>query len=67
MQYMEEPLITETRHYRFDTITIVKPSRADYVNFTVDSYLESAPEDILNVRLSIVLEDGVWKLDAPTS
>lgn len=54
------------RRYDFDTMTIVKPSSADYVNVKVDSYLLGDEENILPVTLRFMREDGAWRLDAPT-
>ncbi len=61
-----KPLITETRVYDFSTAKMVRPSNGKYVNITVDSYLPSKPDEILNVRLSMILQDGVWMLDSAT-
>ena len=61
-----EPLITETRMYDFSTAKMVRPSNGKYVNIEVESYLPSAPENRLTVRLSMILQDGVWMLDNGT-
>ena len=61
-----KPLIRETRLYLFDTAQIVEPSNGEYVTLSVDSYLPSEPEKILNVKVSMVLENGVWMLDTAT-
>lgn len=60
------PLIKETRLYLFDTAEIVEPSNGDFVTIAVDSYLPSKPDKILNVTVTMVLENGVWMLDGPT-
>ena len=60
------PLISETRVYDLSTAKIVKPSNSKYVNITVDSYLPSNPESVVNVRISMTLQDGVWMLDSAT-
>lgn len=61
-----EPLITERRIYDFSTATMVKPSNKKYVNIEIDSYLESDPTNILRVRISMQLQNGVWLLDSAT-
>lgn len=61
-----EPLITEQRMYDFSTASIVKPANKEYVNIELDSYLPSNPEQVLRVRLSMQLVDGVWLLDSAT-
>ncbi len=60
------PLISETRQYLFDTATIIKPANSEFVTIAVDSYLPSKPDEILNVTVTMVLQDGVWLLDQPT-
>ena len=61
-----EPFFTETRKFDFDTARIVKPSNSKYVNIEVETYLESAPEDRITVRVSMILENGEWMLDSAT-
>ncbi|MBQ9783699.1 MAG: hypothetical protein IJW44_04175 [Clostridia bacterium] len=61
-----EPYIAETRQYDFSTAKMVKPSNGKYVTISIDSYLPSKPDEILNVRLSLTLQNGVWMLDSPT-
>ena len=61
-----EPLITEQRVYDFSTAEIVKPANKEYVNIEIDSYLPSNPDNVLRVRLSMQLVDGVWLLDRAT-
>ena len=58
-----EPVVTGTRTYDCDTMKIVKPSRADYVNFTVNSEKDG---EKLTVTLSAILTDDGWRLDSPT-
>ncbi len=52
------------RQYLYDTMKIVR-GRAKSVIVSIDSYVEGEDE-ILNVRLRFVLQDGVWRLDTPT-
>ncbi|MBE6546091.1 MAG: hypothetical protein E7668_01455 [Ruminococcaceae bacterium] len=61
-----EPLVTEVRQYDFSTASIIKPSNREYVTISIESYLPSTPNDRLTVRLSMVLQDGVWMLDSAT-
>ncbi len=57
--------ITAKRIYDYSTMKIVRPSNDKIVNITIDSHLEGSDE-ILNVRLTLVLQDGQWYLDTPT-
>lgn len=57
------PLTTGARNYDFDTIKIVKPSKADYINFTVDTEKDG---EKLTITLSALLTDDGWRLDSPT-
>ena len=61
-----DPLVKETRLYLFDTAEIIEPSNGEFVTIAVDSYLASKPNEILNVKVTMVLQDGVWMLDGPT-
>ena len=61
-----EPLVREVRQFDFSTAQIVKPSNGSYVNITVDTYLPSDPSNILTIRVSLILQDGVWMLDSGT-
>ena len=54
------------RRYDFDTMKISRPSRKNYVNLSIDSYLVGDEDNILNVTLRFVLQDGEWYLDSPT-
>ncbi len=54
------------RRYNFDSMQIVRPSRASHVNVSIDSYLVGDEKNILNVTLRFVLVDGEWYLDSPT-
>ncbi len=54
------------RRFLFDTMKIVRPSRKDYVNLKIDSYLLGHEDEILTITLRFVLQDGAWRLDSPT-
>ena len=54
------------RHYLFDTMRIVRPSSADYVNVEIESYLLGNEDETLTVTLRFTLEKGEWRLDSPT-
>lgn len=58
-------LIPETRLYIYSTMRIVS---GDSTHFTVqlDSYLPSSPEEIVQVKLSFLFEEGDWYLNSPT-
>lgn len=59
-------LINRERIYLYDTMKIVRPSRGEYVNVEIESYLIDTPENIQTERLSFIYEDGNWYLDSPT-
>ncbi len=60
-----EPLVTQQRVYDYATMRVVKPSNAHFVTIELDSHLPGEQET-LTVRLSLILEDGGWRLDTPT-
>jgi hypothetical protein len=53
----------EMRTFDYDSIVIIKPSTADFVTFTIDSYKDG---EKLNIRLTIVKSENGWRLDSPT-
>ena len=53
----------EMRTFDYDSIVIIKPSTADFVTFTIDSYKDG---EKLNIRLTIVKTENGWRLDSPT-
>ena len=61
-----ETLITETRQFDFSTAKIVRPSNGSYVNVEIESYLPSNQNKREVVRISLILEGGVWMLDSAT-
>lgn len=61
-----EPLVTERRIFDFTTAKIIRPKRADFVTISVESYLESKPNERVTVKLTMILQDGVWLLDSGT-
>lgn len=61
-----EPLVKEKRIYDLSTAKIVRPKRKDFVTISIDSYLESKPNERLNIKLTMILQDGVWMLDSGT-
>ena len=54
------------RRYDLDSMKITRPSRANFVSLSIDSYLIGDEDNILNVTLRFVLQDGEWYLDSPT-
>ena len=54
------------RRYDFDSMEISRPSRKNFVNLSIDSYLIGDEQNILRVTLRFVLVDGEWFLDSPT-
>ena len=61
-----QPLISETRYYDFSTAKMVKPASSRLVNIEVESYVRSKPDERITVRVTMVLQDGVWYLDSGT-
>ena len=61
-----DPLISEVRVFDFDTAEMIKPSNGEFVTISIESYLPSAPQNRLTVKLTMILEDGVWMLDSAT-
>ncbi len=59
-------LVSETRIFDFSTAKMVKPSSKKLVNIEVETYLRSAPDDRITVRVTMVLVDGEWFLDSGT-
>ena len=53
----------EMRTFDYDSIVIIKPSTADFVTFTIDSYKDG---EKLNIRLTIGKTENGWRLDSPT-
>lgn len=62
---VHKAIVEKKRIYDYDTMTIVKPSGQSYANVEFDTHLEGESE-ILRVRLTLVKEDGEWRLDSPT-
>ena len=54
------------RRYDLDSMKITRPSRGNFVSLSIDSYLIGDEDNILNVTLRFVLQDGEWYLDSPT-
>lgn len=54
------------RLYDFDSMEIVKPYSQSYLNVAVDSYLEGAEGEVLNITLHFKKTADGWRLDAPT-
>ena len=61
-----EPLVTEKRIFDLATAEIVRPKRKNFVTISVESYLESTPDRRETVKLTMILQDGVWMLDSGT-
>lgn len=54
------------RVYDFDTMEIVKPSTAKYLNVAIDSHLEGEEDKILRITLRFKLTEDGWRLDSPS-
>ena len=61
-----ETVSSDKRIFKYETAKIVRPSNKNTVNVTMDSYLESTPDDIVSVRITLIMQDGEWYLDSPT-
>ena len=62
---LHKSMITARRIYDYDSMEMVKPSGAKFVNLEFDTHLEGSDE-IVRVRLTLVHEDDGWRLDSPT-
>ncbi len=56
-------IIDGTRKYNFDSMKMVEPSTADYVNIQLESELDS---ESLTVTLAFKKCENGWRLDTPT-
>ena len=61
-----EKVSGEKRIFKYDTAEMVRPSNKNTVNVTMDTYLESKPDEIVSVRITLIMQDGEWYLDSPT-
>ena len=68
-----EPYFEEHKTYKYDTMKIIKPSRADLVNVEITAvgrYIDYDNFAVVNgehtVTLTFVNEGGEWRLDTPT-
>ena len=61
-----QPLVSEKRIFDLSTAKIVRPKRKNFVTIEVESYLESTPDRRETVKLTMILQDGVWMLDSGT-
>lgn len=61
-----QPLVTEKRIFDLSTAEIVRPKRSNFVTISLESYLESKPDERKTVKLTMILQDGVWMLDSAT-
>ena len=61
-----ETVSSDKRIFKYETAKIVRPSNKNTVNVTMYTYLESTPDDIVSVRITLIMQDGEWYLDSPT-
>ena len=68
-----KPYFEEHKTYKYDTMKIIKPSRADLVNVEITAvgrYIDYENFEVVNgehtVTLTFVNEGGEWRLDTPT-
>lgn len=68
-----EPFFEEHKTYNYDTMKIVKPSRANLVNIEITAvgrYIDYDNFEVVTgehtVTLTFVFENGEWRLDTPT-
>ena len=60
-------LFTEKRVYLYDTARVISlGSNNKLVRISIQSYLPSAPDKIIESKINMVLQDGQWHLDSPT-
>ena len=61
-----EPLIHERRIFDLSTAEIVRPKRKKFVTISIERHMESTPDRRETVKLTMILQDGVWMLDSAT-
>lgn len=62
-----EAVISDERPiYDYSTAKIVRPYRKNFVNVEIEYYYESDPSEIYTVKISMIMQDGVWMLDGQT-
>ena len=61
-----DKLAGKKRRFDFDSMAVVKPYSSGYVNVSIDSYLDGAEDERLNITLHFKKTSEGWRLDAPT-
>ena len=62
-----EAVITDERPiYDYSTAKIVRPYRRNFVNVEIEYHYESDPSKTYTVKISMIMQDGVWMLDGQT-
>jgi hypothetical protein len=62
-----EAVISDERPiFDYSTAKIVRPYRRNFVNIEIEYYYESAPDTRNTVKISMIMQDGVWMLDGQT-
>ncbi|MBO5883094.1 MAG: hypothetical protein J6Q78_01655 [Clostridia bacterium] len=62
-----EAVISDERPiFDYSTAEIVRPYRRNFVNVEIEYYYESDPSEIYTVKISMIMQDGVWMLDGQT-
>ena len=62
----ENTLYTAMRVYDYSTMEVLSLGRADACKVSMQSWLESTPEKVETVEISLILQDGEWYLDSFT-
>ncbi len=67
-QSTEAPSIDHTamRIYDYSTMQVHSLGRSDACTVSMNTYLENSPDDVIEIELHLILENGVWYLDSFT-
>ena len=57
---------TATRTYDYSTMEVLSLGREDACRVKINSWLDSSPERVEAVEISLILQDGQWYLDSFT-
>lgn len=67
MQSTEKTVFVRSRRiYDYSSMRIESPSDSEYMNISIDSYLQNKPEEKIRLTLSFKKESGDWYLSSPS-
>lgn len=62
----DDPLYTGMIVYDYSTMHVTPPGNREACYVTMNAWMEDTPEQVTEVRLRLVLQDGQWYLDSFT-